>query len=244
MADIGFSLDPVGTADMMFDFSGNQARADRQIAQQNVYNQISTQLDQKKYDFSRLQYLEGKRRDDNKLQRFVTDANKAGISISTALGANPSSPVQVSIPGHGTRVAGTAKTKQIPRSNMQVTPQAAATEQTANITNRTRAEADLAFYRMLNEKAKWEQSRNPIQDIPEALPNRYDLYLDNTIDAIRHYKQGGYVLPTGAQWELPQSMGAVEWARPYAKQDKRSQEKINNYLKYLESVNNTGDIAP
>lgn len=241
MPDYGISIDPLGAADMLFDISGNQARADRAYHQQNVYNQISTQLDRKKYDFARLQYIEGKRRDDNKLQRLVADANKAGISISTALGAAPSTPVSVSIPGHGTRVAGTAKAKQMPSSNLQITPQdVVSMEQQSNITNRTKAEADYAFFRMLNEKEKWEQSRAKAQqgDIPENLPNRYQLYYDNTKEAIEHYQNDGYVMPTGAQWELPQTLGGYEYFRPYTKPGKSRYDAEQHYY------NNGLGIAP
>lgn len=233
MADFGLSFNPIGAIDALTDFSGNQSRADRAYADQAAYNQRSEQLDNKKYQFSREQYLQGMRRDDNKLQRLVADANKAGVSISTALGAAPSSPVQVSIPGHGTRRAGTANAKAMPQSQMSINPNSEQTEAQKHLTvsalNQSRADADYAFYRMLNEKGRWEKSRADANALPE-LPNRYEFYRDNTKEAIEHYQKGGYVLPSGASMELPETLGGYNYFRPYVKQNgKENHYKAEDY---------------
>ena len=241
--DFGVSMNPLASIQAQFNADRNYDLQRQQMNQQTQYNQRSEQLDNKKYHFAREQYLEGMRRDDNKLQRFVQDANKAGVSISTALGAAPSTPVQVSIPGHGTRRAGTAAQKQnvdMGSVNMQIGTKRNETALQTDIHNlhRTRADADYAFYRMLKEKQDWERSRGPA--VPETPPNRYELYTDNTKEAIKHQQSGGYVMPTGAQWELPQSMGGYEFSRPYWKpgDEKPSYDAEQHYY------NNGLGIAP
>ena len=144
------------------------------------------------------------RRQDNQLQRMVTDANKAGISISTALGAQQQAPVQVSIPGHGTRRAGTAAQRaNVDMGDVTMRTQIRNAQQIqldTNMVNKSKADADTAFYDMLLKKQEWEKSRNP--SVPE-LPNRHYLYYDNTKEAIEHYNSGGYVRPAGAELEMP-----------------------------------------
>ena len=238
MPELGLSLNPIQVLDSITDFSGNQARADQQLQQQNTWNKYSHKLDQQKYWFSKQQYHEGKIRDDNKIQRLVKDANNAGVSISTALGANPSAPVQVSIPGHGTRVAGTARAQPIPQAQAQISP--AQQHATVSQLNRDRADADFAFYRMLNEKARWEKSRADAHAPPEAYPNRYEFYTDNTKEAIKHYQNGGYVLPAGSSMELPESFGLYNYSRPYVKQS--GEEKYYKGEDYF--YNNGLGIAP
>lgn len=225
MASIEF--DPIQTLDTFFDISGNQRRADQQIAQQNQYNARANFLDEQKFHHSRLQYAESKaryrrqmERDDNKLQRLVKDANAAGISISTALGAPGSTPISAQIPGmpgHGTRVAGNAKqidTSGLLKAQVQmgVAKSAQELEAFSYDINRKRFDSDFAFYRMLQEKAKWEASRNPEQP---QLPNRYDLYRNNYDEAVEHVNKGGWAIPAGASMEMPETIGGYYFMKPY-----------------------------
>lgn len=244
MAGLSLSLNPFQMIQDQYNADRAYDTARSQNARQEVWNQLSHELDTKKYLFSKQQFYEGNLRQDNQIQRMVNDANKAGVSLSTALGAAPSAPVSVSIPGHGTRRVGTASARA---PSMQGAPeftidmQQQQSEQNNNITNRTKAEADLAFFKMLNEKHKWEQNRaNALHgDVPDQLPNRYELYTDNTKEAINHHRSGGYVMPTGAQWELPQTMGGYEFSRPYWKQNGNPAYNAEDYY-----YNNGLGIAP
>lgn len=101
-------VDPLGTADAIFDLSGNQERADQAYqtgeAQRKLDNAYRTQATAR----AEKHYYEAVRRDKNKLQTLVADAKKAGISPALAMGSPGATPISFNMPsGQGGRVAGT-----------------------------------------------------------------------------------------------------------------------------------------
>ena len=68
-------------------------------------------------------------------------------------------------------------------------------------------------YKALNEHKKWQGAGD------NQLPNRYDLYNDNTVQAMQHIGRGGFAMPAGASMELPEMIGAYNFSRPYAKEE-------------------------
>lgn len=138
------SIDPFSAVDSVFDLSGNQNRADRAYQSSEKWNQIGHRFDREKFEFSKQQYRDQKLAQENRLQNLVKDAEAAGISVSTALGAAPASPVTVGIPGSTTkRVASNQYSNPLAgSSSLQI---AEATVRTNNaVARKTEAEADKA----------------------------------------------------------------------------------------------------
>lgn len=212
------SFDVGGLLDDVFDFSGNQERADKQLAQQDLYNQRSFNLDKDKFLYAKQRQTYEDKRADSALQRLAKDANAAGLSVASVLGTSGASPASVSIPGHtGARVAGNTF---VPRFGNRVL--ADMQFKSANEKSRDRNSAleqqfnaDIAYW---NAK-KAQQDYQIVEDKTGVLPKRYQLYSDNTQEAMDHIRNGGYVIPTGASMELPETLGAYEYGRPYIKEE-------------------------
>lgn len=98
MADINLGIDPIGLADSIFDFSGNQDRADRQMASDENWRRIYFQ-DQRDARWTQESfYRDAVKRDAKKIRTLVKDAQAAGISPLAALGSAGASPANISIP--------------------------------------------------------------------------------------------------------------------------------------------------
>jgi type II secretory pathway pseudopilin PulG len=200
-------------------------RANRQTAQanamQNQINQASMRLDNEKFRYAKQRDRIQDEQYRTRLQTLLKDANAAGIPISTALGAAGSPPTSVSIPGHSTqRVAGTGRTinPDIMPYLQQIGNAYAAKKTENDLIRDTNAafesghNAAYAHYRMLNEQYLYNQN---INRKPEGMPKKYDLYIDNTQEAINHIKAGGFAIPAGASMEMPEAIGAYHFGKPY-----------------------------
>lgn len=209
----GISIDPLSW------ISGNEDRrlAEQQAAEQRNLNALDRQFEKEKFFWSQHSQRKQWQREDNRFQRLVADANKAGISVTTALGAGGSTPVSVGIPGHtGKRIAGN-------RIGRNGTGAIRAEMEFANQVTRKHAhdsaleqqfQADLAYWRSKQAETDYWKSQ---KDAP--LPKKYTLYDDNTEEARKHISSGGYVIPTGASMELPESIGAYQYGVPYWKEE-------------------------
>lgn len=213
--DYNLSVNPIQVADMAFDISGNKKRAKAAAANQEKWNVLSHRMDADKFLFSKEQYYDNKQYRDNYLKKMISDADSLGISRAMALGAGTgASPITVGIPGNGSRVSGNAYRAKIPEMQMNL-QQRNITEMTVNQTNKSRADADYAYYRMLNEKEKWEKSKLP--ESPQPMNPRFELMENNIDAAARHYQSGGYVRPWNAEVEMPILENYMEYFAPYVK---------------------------
>lgn len=92
---ISFVTDPIAAADTIFDFSGNQARQDRALQQQEENNRYLKQLNTRDYHFKLDE------RDYNrykKLPAYFAQMKSAGISPLAAIGARGASPINTGLP--------------------------------------------------------------------------------------------------------------------------------------------------
>ena len=215
---VGISLDPGQWIQ-----SGKQNElAQNQYKQQEFWNEVSSARDRERLDFAKEQYRDARmdKWSRNHMKKLVKDANEAGLSISTALGgASGSTPTTVSIPGQTTnRVLGNANTggsKGALALSLQNAQQKSQLENQL-ISSQDRLlsqQAQYWTYKALNEHKRWQGAGD------NQLPTRYDLYEDNTSQAMEHIRKGGYVMPAGSSMELPESIGAYNFGRPYVKEE-------------------------
>lgn len=113
MATVNYSIDPIGTIDSIFDFSGNKKAAERQQGLDNAHRNRMERLDQEKWFFQQQVYREQKDRQDSQLQRMIKDAKLAGISPSLALGVGGHTPTSVPIPGSTSAPGGRPYNRQM-----------------------------------------------------------------------------------------------------------------------------------
>lgn len=106
--DLDIGVNPFAAVDAVFDISGNQSRADQQIAHSEQQRYLDNRYRTEQDILNRQRYEEQKQRQDTYLTRLAKDAKVAGISLNAALGGPGYSPVNVSLPaGQGGRVSGT-----------------------------------------------------------------------------------------------------------------------------------------
>lgn len=225
----GISLDIGGLADSVFDFSGNQARADKQIAAQETWNRATFGLDQEKFWDSQDRYRKEYDYRQNQFQNLVRDANKAGISISTALGASGSSPISTSIPGHsGKTVAGNSYAKNYSGKAMMDMDVIGQSQKTLmyNQALEQQFQADLAYWNSKQAELDYNLSTG------SPYPKKYQLYDDNIDEARKWIKNGGFVVPHGASMELPESIGAYHFGKPYVTPEDLKQDLSDNPNRY------------
>lgn len=96
--DIDIGLDPVGTLDSVFDFSGNQAARDRQIYNQEQNNKFQREAYWNDYFFRIGERDWNRERQTNALQNLVKDAKAAGIGPLAALGHRGATPINAGFP--------------------------------------------------------------------------------------------------------------------------------------------------
>ena len=210
----GININPVAAADMLFDISGNQARADRAAAETARLNNMSIRAEQKRQFFAEQQWRDQKEMHRTRFQTLKADAEKAGMTVHQALGGAGSVPTGVSIPGQGSRIAPDARTKEL-GNIMQLSiakREHAGGEIAQNQIFESSANAAYAHYRFLNEQMRYNEA---INKDPERLPNKYDLYNDNTQEAVDHVRRGGFALPAGSSMELPQHIGGYQYYSPF-----------------------------
>lgn len=189
--------------------------AENALNEQRAHNRATNILEADKYRYSQGVYLDQKKREDNRIQRLVNDANKAGVSINTALGAAGSSPITAQIPGHTSkRVGGNANTI----SPSVVASLQKTSETQKSIENSTALEqqfrADIAYWDAKKRELEYNRSVDG-----SVYPKKYMLYEDNMKEAQEHIRRGGFVIPAGASMELPESIGAYQFGKPYATEE-------------------------
>jgi len=230
MSGINFSLDIGQAAESLFDISGSQARQQAAIDQQERWNRADRRFDREKFGWAQYQQRKSWTREDSRFQRMLADANKAGISLSTALGAGGATPTTVGIPGHsGTRVMGNQRGPSM--RGAMAAEFAFANAMTKKMQHDSALEqqfqADLAYW---NSKQAEQDYAKSSQNSP--LPKKYLLYDNNLDEAQRHIRSGGFVIPNGASMELPESIGAYQFGVPYFKEENFLNKAITNPGKY------------
>lgn len=218
---VDISFNPVSMITSAYN-SDRQDTLNRQsMHQSQEWNRMQHQLDLRKQRFAEQQYRDAKY--DNQYEKLVNDANKAGISITTALGSAGATPPSVGIPGQTTkRVSGNKHNNITADVQMKVINDAQAKLLQAQGVNAYH-QASLNMWRAANEKKK-------NQGIGQnELPKKYDLYQDNTEEAKAHIRNGGFAVPSGASMELPESIGAYHFGKPYiTEEDFTLQPNYNN----------------
>lgn len=108
MSGIGLSLNPLSILDPIFDLSGDQEARDTSMARSEEQRRLDNAWRRNQEYRRQAERTQDQIRDDAKLQRLVSDAQKAGIGVNAALGGGVQSPMSISVPaGQGGRVHGT-----------------------------------------------------------------------------------------------------------------------------------------
>lgn len=217
MPDLGFSIDPVNALDMTFDFSGNQKRADQQIAHSEQQRMLDNKFRTQQYIDSRSDLIRERDRQDTYLTRLRTDADRAGIGINAALGNQGYTPQNISIPGQGGRVAGRYQQKSIPE--MKATMKVAAKRDHLNT---LLLEEQILKLKAENSLTDMHINQMNIENLralgylQKESPNLYIAVRDNTEEARKWQGTDNMVaLPNpDLGVELPETVGFGYWSAP------------------------------
>lgn len=194
------------------------ADKDRQAQQYwNQQNQLSsTNQFNESLSWQKEQYY-----DKTKMRRLVEMAKGAGISPLAALGMGGSAPTSASLsPTRPGRVAGNLSSQafkgmavlQFRQQKARTTIEEAKADAASNIVQSIKYPTGNT---VSVGKIKPDQVMVPGHSLePEVPPPLYEFYSDNTPQAVRMRLNGYVPMPSGANMELPESIGAGYWISP------------------------------
>lgn len=222
-------LDPIGTLDAVFDFSGNQARADQQIAYSEEQRLLDNQYRARQERSYEQNLARERQRQDEYLQRLAVDAQKAGISLLSALGNPGATPMSLGMPsGQGGRVAGTYKRTPLPAMKAAYSVGQKYDEADRYHGARlTQNQADYWYWKSKQVEGNFNSSFGNDPDPKGEYPSLYIKAIDNSEEAMKWYEDGYWPANNPMlNLEYPESIGGYYYAKPRLGSPSSEQPKL------------------
>lgn len=188
--------------------------ADKAYASAEHQRIVDNRFRNRQFQESDKRYRTGLQREDNRLQRLMMDARKAGISPLAALGAGGASPANITVPvGQGGRAAGRYQRKSGLEASIS-----------ANVIKQSEINTQAEFYRkellrMQAQNAYYDWQRKLDRDFLDPVTGKdfYTRWNWNYDQAQKWHQEGYVVLPDPQSGiEMPETLGLGYWTAPRA----------------------------